>query len=62
MKVQDYKSYVLAPCLDGRVSVIDPRFHASRPLHLADDLAKAKRWVSAYRDGAQWALQEMHNG
>lgn len=62
MKVQTYKSYDLAPCLDGTVAVIDPRFHASRPLHIAADLPKAKRWVSAYRDGAQWALQEMHNG
>ena len=62
MRFQSYKSYDLAPCLDGKVAVIDPRFHASRPLHVADDLGKAKRWVSAYRDGTQWALQEMYNG
>lgn len=62
MQVTDYKSYTLAPRLDGTVAVIDPRFHTSRPLHVADDLPKAKRWVSAYRNGAQWALQEMYNG
>lgn len=51
-----FKGYELVPADDG-VEVYDPRTPA-KPMYVAADVTRAKRWVSAYRDGVTWAVLE----
>lgn len=55
VKQADYKGYNLVQMRSGKVNVYDPRWHAD-PAYIADSFDDAKRWVRAYRDGAQWAV------
>ncbi len=43
---------------DGRVAVYDPRYPRNPSLFDTDAVKKARRWISAYRDGVTWAVQE----
>lgn len=52
--MQTYKHYQFNKTADG-VAVFDPRWPA-KPVYVAADVARAKRWVAAFRDGVTWAV------
>lgn len=64
--MQTYKGYQFSRLEDG-LAVFHPR-NPTKPVYLvlrsdslptnADMEKKAKRWVTAYRDGTIWAVQE----
>lgn len=56
--METYKHYKVVTHADGHVAVYDPRYPRNPSLHDTDTVAKARRWVSAYRDGVTWAAQE----
>lgn len=53
--MQAYKGYQLNRTADA-VEVFHPRRPA--PIYVALDVARAKRWVNAYRGGVAWAALE----
>jgi hypothetical protein len=50
-----HKHFTLTLVNDG-VSVNDPRW-PDKPVYVAASLKQARRWVDAYRDGQQWAVE-----
>jgi hypothetical protein len=54
-EMQTYKGYKFDKASEG-VSVFHPR--QTKPIYVAADEARAKRWVNAYRDGTTWAVME----
>jgi hypothetical protein len=60
----DYNHYKitvrLAPDgLSGLVAVFDPRYPRDGALYRTTSLDHAMRWIDAYRDGQQWAVDSM---
>jgi hypothetical protein len=47
-----YKGYDLRPTLDLRVAV----YAHGKVQFVAETVGKAKRWVTAYRNGVTWAV------
>jgi hypothetical protein len=54
--VATFKNYDMVRTANG-VEVFDPRW-PDKPVYVAADTEQAKRWVSAFRDGATWAVME----
>lgn len=58
-----YKGYHLLARGVGQVSVEHPGPNSlAAALYRTTSLAKAKRWVDAYRDGRAWAVQACLDG
>ncbi len=55
----NYNGYKLTVRKDQEqpVAVFDPRFPRDPALYNTTSLDKAMRWVDAYRDGQQWAVE-----
>jgi hypothetical protein len=45
--------------LSGQVDVFDPRFLHNPSLYRTTSIDLASKWIDAYRDGQQWAVNDV---
>lgn len=61
MATQTFQHYKIVTYSNGRVGVCDPRWPHDEPLYRTDTVEKARDFVTAYRDGRQWAVDAVEN-